>query len=242
MNLQAAIEPPLKQIVAMGGGGWSMEPNNPLLDWYIYKLSDKAEPKICFLPTASGDAAAYIDRFYQQFIPQPALLTHLSLFKPHTADIRSFILEQDIIYVGGGNTKNLLALWREWGLDKILRAAWERGVILSGLSAGSICWFAAGLTDSIPGKYTILPALGLLEASNCPHYDGEADRRPVYHSLVARGAIANGYAVDDGVGLHFVGQKLQNIVASRQEARAYLVENHQGQVKETPLQTQYLGN
>lgn len=135
---------PQKQIVAMGGGGWGMEPNNPLLDWYIYELSGKAEPKICFLPTASGDSEEYIERFYRHFVPKPAHLSHLSLFKPPTSDLENLVLNQDIIYVGGGNTKNLIALWKEWQLDKIFRTAWDRGIILCGLSAGSICWFEEG--------------------------------------------------------------------------------------------------
>ena len=137
---------PQKQIVAMGGGGWGMEPDNPLLDRYIYGLSDRKEPKICFLPTASGDSEEYIGRFYRHFAPKPAYLSHLSLFKPPTADLETFILDRDIIYVGGGNTKNLIALWKEWQLDTILREAWNRGIILCGLSAGSICWFKEGIT------------------------------------------------------------------------------------------------
>ena len=230
-----------KHIVAMGGGGWGMEPDNPLLDYYIYNLVEQKEPKICFLPTASGDSEDYISRFYKHFAPQPASLTHLSLFKPHTADLQSFLLEQDIIYVGGGNTKSLIALWREWQLDEILRTAWNAGIVLSGLSAGSICWFEEGLTDSIPGDYTVLQCLGLLKGSNCPHYDGETARRPTYHRLLSHGAIANGYAADDGVALHFIDNELSHIVASRPQAMAYLVENERGEVKETPLKPKYLG-
>ena len=241
MNVDTSQSSPLRQIVAMGGGGWGMEPDNPLLDWYIYHLVDKEEPRVCFLPTASGDSKEYIERFYSDFVPKPANLSHLSLFKPNTADLRSFLLSQDIIYVGGGNTKNLIALWKEWELDTILREAWNAGIILSGLSAGSLCWFIEGLTDSIPGTYTVLPALGLLSGSNCPHYDGETGRRPIYHRLIAERKITDGYAVEDGVGLHFVGQKLENIISSRPEAMAYLVENRQGEAKETPLKPKYLG-
>ena len=233
---------PLKQIVAMGGGGWGMEPDNPLLDFYIYNLSAQAEPKICFISTASGDSEEYISRFYRDFVPKPAHLSHLSLFKPHTADLKSFILKQNIIYVGGGNTKNLIALWREWQLDKILRQAWSQGIILCGLSAGSICWFEEGLTDSIPGKYTPLKCLGLLSGSNCPHYDGEPQRRPAYHQLLSQGLISEGYATDDGVALHFVGDRLNSIVSSRSTAMAYRLEVKNGKVIESPLQPKYLGN
>ena len=233
---------PLKQIVAMGGGGWGMEPNNPLLDFYIYNLSDKAEPRVCFVPTASGDSEEYIERFYQHFTPKPTQLSHLSLFKPPTADLKSFIFEQDIIYVGGGNTKNLIALWKEWQLDSILREAWDRGIILCGLSAGSICWFKEGVTDSIPGKYTVLKCLGFLSGSNCPHYDGETRRRPDYHQLLSQNKIDDGYGADDGVGLHFIGDRLHKIISSRPQAMAYRVVKQNGKVIEQPLKPQYLGD
>lgn len=126
----------MKQIIALGGGGFSMEPENPLLDSYILKQSKEINPKICFIPTASGDADNYIARFYDFFKTQNCRPTHLSLFNPPTRDLEEFILEKDIIYVGGGNTKNLLVLWREWGLDKILKKAWEKGIVLAGISAG----------------------------------------------------------------------------------------------------------
>lgn len=231
-----------KQIVAMGGGGWGMEPNNPLLDLYIYGLSDQEKPRICFIPTASGDSEEYIERFYQHFVPQPAHLSHLSLFKPPTPDLETFIFGQDIIYVGGGNTKNLIALWKEWQLDSILQQAWNRGIILCGLSAGSICWFKEGVTDSIPGKLTAIRCLGFLPGSNCPHYDGEPARRPAYHQLLSQGLIGKGYATDDGVALHFIGDRLKKIVSSRPEAKAYYLEKKNGQVIENPLNPQYLGN
>ncbi len=233
---------PQRQIVAMGGGGWGMEPDNPLLDFYIYNLSNKEEPKVCFVPTASGDSEEYTERFYRHFAPKPAHLSHLSLFKPHTADLRTFILDQDIIYVGGGNTKSLIALWKEWQLDGILRQAWTQGIILCGLSAGSICWFEEGVTDSIPEKYTTLKCLGFLTGSNCPHYDGETERRPSYHQLLSQGLISEGYAADDGVALHFVSDNLANIVSSRPTAMAYFLENQNGRVKEKPLKPKYLGS
>ena len=232
---------PQKQIVAMGGGGWGMEPDNPLLDWYIYNLSDKAEPKICFLPTASGDSEEYIERFYQHFIPKPARLSHLSLFEPSTSDLEIFILSQDIIYVGGGNTKNLIALWKEWQLDRILRIAWNKGIILCGVSAGSICWFEQGVTDSIPGKRTVLKCLGFLTGSNCPHYNWEAYKSG-YRDLLSEELIADGYAADDGIALHFIGDRLQRIVSSRPDAKVYYLENQNGKVIENILNPQYLEN
>jgi len=236
-----ALNSVTKQIFAMGGGGFSMEPENLLLDKYILGLSEKEQPKVCFIPTASGDSDKYIVRFYSTYINLLCQPSHLSLFLPHTADIKSFILEQDMIYVGGGNTKSLIALWREWGLDKILQEAWENGVILAGLSAGSICWFEQGLTDSIPGQLTVLQCLGLLKGSNCPHYDSEPKRRPTYHQRLSQGLISSGYAADDGVGLHFVNDKLEKIVSSRPRAKAYRLEMLDGTVTETALEPIYLG-
>src|SRR5581483_2471160 len=140
-----------RQIVAMGGGGFSMEPDNPLLDRYVLDLARVASPRVCFIPTASGDAADYIARFTAAFERLPCRPNVCSLYAPPHEDLRSFILAQDIFYVGGGNTRNLLALWREWGLDAMLREAWQGGAVLAGLSAGMICWFESGVTDSVPG-------------------------------------------------------------------------------------------
>jgi len=231
-----------RHIVAMGGGGFSMEPDNPLLDQYILGLVDKPQPKVCFLPTAGGDSDRYIVKFYSAFLKFPCKPSHLSLFNPQTLDLRGFLLEQDIIYVGGGNTKNLVALWREWELDCFLKEAWERGTILCGLSAGSLCWFESGVSD-FPGNGVLKPlnCLGFLQGSHCPHYDGEANRRPVYHQLVAEGLLPDGYAADDGVGLHFINGTLAKIVSSRPHAKAYRVERQDEGVLETVLEPTYLG-
>ncbi|BAZ32964.1 hypothetical protein NIES4074_54720 [Cylindrospermum sp. NIES-4074] len=231
-----------KQIFAMGGGGFSMESANPALDKYILGLSQKEKPKVCFIPTASGDSDRYIVRFYSAYLKLSCTPTHLSLFNPPTSDLRSFILEQDIIYVGGGNSKNLIALWKEWQLDHILKAAWENGIILSGLSAGSICWFEQGVTDSIPGSLTVLQCLGFIKSSNCPHYDGEPERRPAYHRLLSQGLIGEGYAADDGVGLHFIDNQLEKIVSSRSQAKAYRLEKVGDTVTETILEPIFLGS
>ncbi|MCU0534695.1 MAG: peptidase E [Hydrococcus sp. Prado102] len=234
---------PSKQIFAMGGGGFSMEPDNPSLDRYILDLVKKEKPKVCFVPTASGDSDRYIVRFYSAYTKFSCIPSHLPLFfDPSTTDLEAFILEQDIIYVGGGNTKNLLVLWQAWDLDKIFRKAWERGIILCGLSAGSLCWFEAGVSDYFgSGTLNPLQCLGFLKGSHCPHYDGEVNRRPAYHRMVAEGLLDAGYAADDGVGLHFVGDRLENIVSSRPNAKAYRVEKSGDSVKETVLETTYLG-
>jgi dipeptidase E len=230
-----------KQIIAMGGGGFSMEPENPLLDLYILQQSTQATPKVCFVPTASGDAEGYIQRFYHSFNSHQCQTSHLSLFKPPTKDIEDFILEKDIIYVGGGNTKNLLVLWKEWRLDEILKKAWGQGIILAGLSAGSICWFEEGVTDSIPGSLTKLDCLGLLSGSNCPHYDEESNRRPSYQRLVESGVMVNGIAADDGVGLHYKDDKLYRVVSSRPNAKAYKVYQKDGTIIEEGINPICLG-
>lgn len=204
-----------RQIIAMGGGGFSMEPENPLLDNYILEQSDKTKPNICFIPTASGDSEGYITRFYNAFKNKNCNTSHLSLFKCHTNKIEEFIINQDILYVGGGNTRNLLVLWKEWNLDNIIKKAYDNGVILSGLSAGSICWFEEGLSDSISNGLNKLNCLGFLQGSNCPHFDGEEKRQPSYKSKIANKEMKDGYACDDGVGLHFINESLFKTISSR---------------------------
>lgn len=230
-----------KTIVALGGGGFSMEPENLLLDRYVLDLARRENPAVLFLPTASGDADDYIVKFYTAYHRFRCRPDHLSLFRPSTADLRTLLLSQDIIYVGGGNTKSMLALWREWGLDDLLRQAWESGVVLAGISAGAICWFEQGTTDSIPGPLTPISCLGFLSGSCSPHYDGEPKRRPTYLRMVAEGTLAPGYAADDGVALHYEGTALARIVASRPRAMAYRVEHVEGRAEESPIVPHYLG-
>ncbi len=231
----------MPHIIAMGGGGFSMEPENLALDRYVIDQTGKSRPKVTFLPQAGGENQDYIIRFYKAFSELDCHASHLSLFYPHTADLESYLLAQDIIYVGGGNTKSMLALWREWGLPAILRRAYEQGVVLAGLSAGAICWFEQGLTDSIPGKLTALPCLGFLSGSCTPHYDGEALRRPSLQTLLASGEIIPGYAFDDGAAGHFVDGRLHACISSRPNARGYQVSAKDGQSSEAVLETRYLG-
>jgi dipeptidase E len=231
----------MRQIIALGGGGFSMEPENPLLDRYILNKSGKTNPKICFIPTASGDSDSYISRYYHFFEKQYCQPSHLSLFKPPTRDLESYLLDKEIIYVGGGNTKNLLVLWNEWGLDVVLKKAWEQGILLAGISAGSICWFEQGVTDSYGDGLEPLKCLGFLKGSNCPHYNGETDRRPSYHKLMASNKIKPGIAIDDGVAIHYIEQEVSKIVSSRPNAKAYKV-YYDKQVKEIELETEFLGS
>ncbi len=231
-------------IVAMGGGGFSQEPDNPLLDDYVLSVArtvrGRERPRVCFVPTASGDDPNYTTSFYEAFAVK-AEASHLRLFNRSSQPIETQLLDQDVIYVGGGNTANLLAIWRLHRVDEILREAWRRGIVLAGLSAGSICWFESGVTDSFgPELAPIHDGLGLLSGSNCPHYDGEIRRRPAYHALVG-GVLAPGIAADDGAALHYVGTEIAEIVASRPGARAYRVESVDGSIRETPLEARFLG-
>lgn len=224
----------------MGGGGFSMEPENHLLDNYVLQSSHKENPKICFIATASGDAKSYIDNFYNFFKNKKCVTSHLSLFKGQTDKIEKFILSQDILYVGGGNTRNMLTLWKEWQLDKAISKAYKRGTVLAGISAGSICWFEQGLTDSIPGQLNKLDCLGILKGSNCPHFDGEAKRRPAFKKLIQSGQLKNGIATDDGCALHYINEKLHRIVSSRQTAKAYSFTRKSGKTVEKILNADYL--
>jgi peptidase E len=231
-------------LVAMGGGGFSMEPDNPLLDRFVLSLARSSAARVCFLPTASGDAEGYVARFYRAFTALGSRPTDLQLFDRTVGDLESFVLAQDVIYVGGGNTASLLAVWRAHGLDRILREAWERGVVLCGLSAGMNCWFTASVTDSF-GAAELAPlpdGLGLLPGTACPHYDGEEQRRPTFMRLVAAGELDSGWAADDGAALVFAGRDLIEVVSSRPDARAYRVERTaDGEISERTLPTRYLG-
>ena len=180
-------------IFAMGGGGFTMEPGNPALDDYVRSLAPAREPKLCLLPTAGGDSEDQIRRFRLTFRDQLCETSYISLFRLGTnpVPLRDHLLAQDVIYVGGGSLVNLLALWRAHGLDEILREAWQAGIVLAGLSAGSMCWFDFGVTKSV-GRPTVARGLGFLPGSNSVHYDGEPERRPVYLEAVANGEAPAG--------------------------------------------------
>jgi peptidase E len=230
-----------RRIFAMGGGGFTSEPHNPALDDFILSLAGKREPRILFLPTASGDPNAQMAAFRATFGQRACQPRQLSLFRlehePH--DLRALILSQDIVYVGGGSMRNLLAIWREHGLDAILREAWDTGVVLAGLSAGAMCWFEHGITCST-GRPAPTTGLGFLPGSLSVHYDGQPERRPVYLDAVACGAIPSGYGADDGVGLLFEDTELVRIVASRPGTQACRVEPGEDGAVETALAPELL--
>jgi peptidase E len=232
------------QIVALGGGGFSMEKDSSLLDDYVLSLTGPQRPRVCFLPTASGDADHYVVRFYRRFSAS-CEASHVSLFRRDQGtggvedDFATHLLAQDLIYVGGGNVVSMLGAWRAHGLDVILRKAWRKGVVLCGPSAGSLCWFEQALS-AFHGAPRGIRGLGLLPYSNCVHYDAEPARRAEYHRFVGDG-MRPGFAVEDGVALHFMGTRLERAVSSRPDGRAYRVEvDPDGEVRETRLEVSHL--
>jgi dipeptidase E len=226
-----------RNIVALGGGGFGGAGDDAALDDFVLELAGQERPAVCFVPTASGDADSYVVRFHAAFPPGRARASHLPLFARDGRDLRKHLLAQDVIYVGGGNTVNMLAIWRAHGMDAILREAWEAGVVLAGMSAGALCWFEGGVTDSYGAVDGLPDGLCFLPGSMCPHFDSERGRRPVYHRLVADGTLPPGIAADDNCALHFHGTSLVEAVASRDGAGAYRIDAS----GESPLPARRLG-
>jgi peptidase E len=210
-----------RTIVAIGGLSWEDEERRALQDYFL-SFARRERPKVLFVPTAVGDDAESTLYAYAQ-LGDRAQVAHLPFFPWPPPDLRALALDQDVIYVSGGNTANALAIWRVYGFDRILREAWEQGVVLTGWSAGMICWFEAGVTDSFgPQLEGMRDGLGFLHGSACPHYDGEDERRPVYQRLV-RDGFPSGLAADDCVALRFDGTELAEAVSARRGSRAYRV-------------------
>ncbi len=208
----------------MGGGGFTMRERNPALDRLVLTLTGKPVPRICFLPTASGDPREQATGFYERFAGWPCEPSILSLF--HLArdpiDPREHLLAQDAIYVGGGSMRNLLAIWREHGVDDAMRIAWERGIVLAGLSAGAMCWFRGGITASA-GAPAAVSGLGLLEGSLSVHLNSEPERLSAFRAAIAEGRLEPGFAADDGAALLFAGTDLEACVASDPGAKVLKV-------------------
>lgn len=236
-------------ILAIGGGTfipdnrYGMSPS-PLLR-YALDLTGQDRPRICFLPTALGDGAEHIARAYAAFTQLDAEVSHVALFPmPNVADIRSHLLSQDLIYVQGGSVANLLALWRLHGLDEVLREAWNEGVVLSGQSAGALCWHVGGNTDSYgPQLRPLADGLGFLPYSCGVHYNSDAQRRPLLQQLVGEGTLPGGFAADEAVGLHYVGTEFVQAVSYAKEAGAYRIEpDGSGAAKETRIDPRLLAS
>ncbi|WP_432127929.1 Type 1 glutamine amidotransferase-like domain-containing protein [Streptomyces sp. bgisy082] len=211
--------------LALLGGGFSTEDDGLLDDWTLGHARTP-RPKVCFVPTASGDAPGYVEKFLAAYRSRACEPTVLSLFRRELDDeaLRTFLLSQDVVYVGGGNTANLLAVWRVHGVDRLLREAYERGTLLCGISAGANCWADGSHTDSFGPLTHLSDGLGLLSGSVCPHYDSEPGRRSSYRAAVATGALAAGWALEDGVGALFTDGQPTEAVTRAPEARLYRVE------------------
>jgi peptidase E len=211
---------------------------------FAAELANAGErPKICVLTQATGDPESRIGAFYAAFARSEFRMSHLQLFPmPNLEDVRGHLLDQDIIWVDGGSVANLVAVWRVHGLDEILHEAWQANVVLSGVSAGSICWHIGGSTDSFGLKLrAFTDGLGWLPYSNGVHYDGEEQRRPTMHELIGNGTLPDGYATDDGAGLVYRGTELVEVVADREGPQGYEVKRApDGTVTETPLRTRVL--
>jgi peptidase E len=225
----------------MGGGVLLPDSGNLKLETYCVGLTGKTSPSVLFVGTASGDDLSYIARFYESYGRLGCRTSHLPFFRRTPVDLRELVFAYDVVHVGGGNTRSMLAVWRDWGLDTVLREAWERGIVLCGSSAGAICWFEEGVTDSLAGELTRMACLGFVSGSACPHYDGEKERRPAYRRMVAEGTIGAGYACDDGAGVHFVDGTFAAAISARPAARVYRVEPVPGgEWRETELETRQL--
>ena len=241
MSARAPVAIDERLIFAMGGGGFTMEPNNPLLDDFVLSLTGALEPRILFLPTASGDTSAQINAFKARFAHRHCIAEHVSLFRLRETDrpLEEIVLEQDIIYVGGGSMRNLLALWQAHGIDTMLLDAWKAGVVLAGLSAGAMCWFEAGITRS-SGPPEALAGLGLLAGSLTVHADGEPERLPAWLAGVRDNELPGGWALDDGVGLLFRGKRMERVVSSRPGGAAQRVDAIAGELVRNRIEPELL--
>ncbi len=225
-----------KQIIAIGGGGFGRTPGEGLIEKYILDQSEKDIPNICFIPTATGDNEAYKVNYYSTFSKLDCSPSHLDFFK-RTPDLKELILKQDVIFVGGGNTKSMLAVWKDWGLDLLLKEAYEKGVIMSGVSAGAICWFDQGITDSWAEDLKVMDCLGFIEGACCPHYDEEPQRKPSLNKFITEKVLKSCYAIDGGCALHIEDEKEFKTVVFSKNKNSFLVEMKDNQVAEKPYST-----
>ena len=231
-------------MLAIGGGMLMPRDSAPLQVKYAMELTGRPRPKLCVLNTAVGDDPGAYLRVYDRLAETQAQVRHLALFPmPNVADPEDLLMSQDVIFVGGGSVANMVAVWRVHRIDEILRKAWQAGIVLAGSSAGGICWFEGGTTDSFGIKLrAFTDGLAMLPGSFCPHYHSEAERRPLYQRLVADGALPGGIACDDGVAAHFTDETLAEQVSDRPGANAYRVApDGAGGAVETPLAARFLG-
>lgn len=224
-----------RNIVAMGGG--SVKLSKPAID-YLFKIAKKGAKrlKVLAVATPTGDADSSLIMYYKTLSKYNCTVEHLPFFERTPPDLDKLVMEQDIIFVGGGNTKSMLAVWREYGFDKLLVKAWKHGIVLAGSSAGGICWFDQCLTDSFDESYTGLDCLGILKGSCAPHYDGEEGRQETFHNLIKGKKLVSGIAIDECVGVHFKGRKIHKIVSGDKKKTAYNVKLIKGKIHESKIQ------
>jgi dipeptidase E len=223
-----------RHLFTIGDNGFYQDRVNTGLYAEILRTPGVKNPRVCLIPTASGDSQFIIDAFHEVFGGLGARTSVLSLFRGDREDFGGLIHEQDVIYVSGGNTRNMLVLWKEWGLGQMLRSAYERGVVLAGGSAGSLCWYESGVTDSIPGRLTGMKCLGWLKGSHCPHYD-EPGRRDSFLELLRSGSLPGGYGAENGVALHFVDEDFHEAISAFHGKKAFQTEWLAGILKESEI-------
>ena len=223
-----------KQIIAIGGGGFGRNPKNLDIESYIIDNARVSRPKICFIPTATGEDRSYIVNFYKAFSKLHCSPSHLEFFT-RTPELRNLILDQDIVFVGGGNTKSMLAVWNEWGLPNFLKQAYINGAVLAGVSAGAICWFNRGVTDSWANSLKIMDCLGFVDGNCCPHYDEEEERRPAVYKFLKNGKLEQCYAIEGGCAIHCVDDEIQNAVSFAPNKKAFFITTHNGIITEKEL-------
>ena len=223
----------MKQIIAIGGGGFGRNPNQRIIEKYIIDQSSESRPNVLFIPTASAEDKSYIVNFYSCFNGLDCNPSHLNLFQ-RTPRIEGLINKADIIYVGGGNTKSMLAVWKEWKLDKLLFKAYNKGTVLAGVSAGAICWFDTGITDSWASNLNYIDCLGILPGSCCPHYDSEKDRRPSVHKFIEQEKIKSVHAIEDGAAIHFVDDAPYRNISFFKNSKVFFVDKQNSIIQEKP--------
>ena len=220
-----------KQIIAIGGGGFGRNPGDGVIEQYILDQTGKEKPNICFIPTATGDNEAYKVNYYSTFSKLDCNPIHLDFFK-RTPDLEQLIPQQDAIFVGGGNTKSMLAVWKDWNLDKLLKEAYEKGVVMSGVSAGANCWFERAVVDSWEEDLRVIHCMGFIKGICCPHYDEEPQRRPAVKTFLEDGIIDSCYSVEGNCALHIKNDDEYLSVDFGKEKNAYIVSMDDGKVKE----------
>jgi peptidase E len=238
----------MTRIVAIGGGGFLMEDSNSPIDDYLLTLTGKSCPRICFVPTPSGDSEEHLEKFYAAFSRKDCRPSHLAFFRKQRpnalplSDYPEHLLAQDAIFVGGGNTKSALAVWREWKLDAALKQAWSAGVVLSGMSAGALCWFQVGVSDSFGDSiYRPLPALGFIPGACATHYSETPHRRISLHAAVEAGEAPDTIAIDEGAAVVFTGVEVERVVSWQDGCAAYRVSRQAGRAHEIAYACERIG-